>query len=321
MTPATSSYVDTKEQRRRRDLIHLNLVRSPAANYVLVYLKAAGAEMPTTLVNGGQYMAKRGRRRMTSFDRREEAFEAKFAHDEERAFKGRARALRMLGLWAAGKRGEMGMAAEDYARALIDADISAVPDAAFMALTLRKSDKSATSSSLSRNATRHDAAAGLPLKGVPMNVSDIMRRTFATIKPDAPLMDAAHLLLETNQRGLPVIDREGTLVGVVSEGDFLHRAELDISPPSGNWLEELLGIEEDTPARRRMRARLVGEVMTRDPVCVDDEASLDEVVALMDARHIAQLPVVCGGSVVGVVSRVELLAAVANALGSVAQES
>jgi CBS domain-containing protein len=61
--------------------------------------------------------------------------------------------------------------------------------------------------------------------------------------------------------------------------------------------------------------------MTPDPASIDDEASLDEVVALMDARHVAQLPVVCGGSVVGVVSRVELLAAVANALGSVAQES
>ena len=60
---------------------------------------------------------------MTSFDRREEAFEAKFAHDEERAFKARARALRMLGLWAAGKRGETGAAAEEYARALIEADI------------------------------------------------------------------------------------------------------------------------------------------------------------------------------------------------------
>jgi hypothetical protein len=67
---------------------------------------------------------------MTSFDRREEAFEAKFAHDEERAFKERARAVRMLGLWAAGKRGEKGTIAEDYARGLIDADISAVPNTA-----------------------------------------------------------------------------------------------------------------------------------------------------------------------------------------------
>ncbi len=151
-----------------------------------------------------------------------------------------------------------------------------------------------------------------------MNVSNIMRRSFATIKPDAPLLDAAHLLLETNQRGLPVIDGEGALVGVISEGDFLHRTELDISPPPGNFLEELLGIEEDSPARRRMCAHLVCETMTRDPVCVDDEAGLDEVVALMDMRHIAQLPVVCGGSVVGIVSRLELLAAVARALSSTA---
>jgi CBS domain-containing protein len=153
-----------------------------------------------------------------------------------------------------------------------------------------------------------------------MNASDIMRCSFATIKPDAPLLDAAHLLMETNQRGLPVLDHEGSLAGVISEGDFLHRTELDISPPPGNWLEDLLGIEEDTPARRRMRARRVHEVMTRDPVCIDDEASLDEVVALMDLRHVAQLPVVCGGSVVGIISRVELLAAVARALSSVPEK-
>jgi hypothetical protein len=70
---------------------------------------------------------------MTSFDRRKEAFEAKFAHDEENAFKARERALRMLGLWAAGKRGETGKAAEEYARALIEADIG-TPDAAFSRL-------------------------------------------------------------------------------------------------------------------------------------------------------------------------------------------
>jgi hypothetical protein len=73
---------------------------------------------------------------MTGFDRREEAFEAKFAHDEERAFKARACALRMLGLWAASKRGETGAAAEDYARSLVDADIGATPDAAFNKLVL-----------------------------------------------------------------------------------------------------------------------------------------------------------------------------------------
>jgi CBS domain-containing protein len=151
-------------------------------------------------------------------------------------------------------------------------------------------------------------------KATPMNVSHIMRSSVATIKPEAPLVEAAHLLLETNQRGLPVIDGEGTLVGIISEGDFLHRVELDIDPPAGNWLEEILGIKEDTPARRRMQARVVREAMSRNPVCVSDETTLDEVVALMDARHVAQLPVVCGTTVVGIIGRVELLRAVAHAL-------
>lgn len=147
-----------------------------------------------------------------------------------------------------------------------------------------------------------------------MNVSDVMRRSFATTKPEASLLEAATVLLQTNQRGLPVIDKEGMLVGMISEGDFLHRVELDIAPPPGNWLQDILGIEEDTPARRRMRARLVRETMTPDPVCVDDETSVDEVVALMDARHVAQLPVVCGATVVGIIGRLELLTAVAKAL-------
>jgi CBS domain-containing protein len=149
---------------------------------------------------------------------------------------------------------------------------------------------------------------------MPMNVSHVMRRSFATIKPEAPLLEAAHLLLETNQRGLPVIDGEGTLVGIISEGDFLHRVELDIGPPPGTWLEDILGVEEDTPARRRMQARFVRDAMTRDPVCVNNKTTLDEVVALMDARHVAQLPVVCGATVVGMIGRVELLSAVAHAL-------
>jgi CBS domain-containing protein len=57
----------------------------------------------------------------------------------------------------------------------------------------------------------------------PMNVSLVMRRKVASIKPEASLLEAAHLLLKTNQRGLPVIDGEGALVGIISEGDFLHR--------------------------------------------------------------------------------------------------
>ncbi len=68
---------------------------------------------------------------MTSFNSREEAFEAKFVHDQECEFKVRARAMRMLGLWAAGKLGLSGVFAEDYAQELVEADIGATPSMVF----------------------------------------------------------------------------------------------------------------------------------------------------------------------------------------------
>jgi CBS domain-containing protein len=147
-----------------------------------------------------------------------------------------------------------------------------------------------------------------------MNASDVMRTPFVSIKPGAPLLQAAQLLLETNQRALPVINNNDELLGILSEGDFLHRDELGISPPAEDWLGSLLGLERTGPARARMSALRVEEVMTKDPLCIDDEASLDEVIALMDTRRISQLPVVCGGAVVGMISRVELLKAIERKL-------
>lgn len=147
-----------------------------------------------------------------------------------------------------------------------------------------------------------------------MLATDVMRRSFATIKPTAAVLDAVKLLLETDQRGLPVIDDNGDLVGVVSEGDFLHRDELGIRPPSGNWLEALLGIEENNPERERMRTLRVGALMSPSPITVDIDASVDDVVAQMDIYNVAQVPVVSAGAVIGIVSRRELLAALARRL-------
>ncbi|MGY4567167.1 CBS domain-containing protein [Bradyrhizobium sp. USDA 3256] len=144
-----------------------------------------------------------------------------------------------------------------------------------------------------------------------MLATDVMRSSFATIKPTATVLDAVQLLLETDQRGLPVIDDAGDLVGMVTEGDFLHRDELGISPPSGNWLESLLGIAENTPERERMRTLSVGSLMSSSPIAVGANASIEDVVAQMDVYDIAQVPVVCAGTVVGIVSRRELLAALA----------
>ena len=147
-----------------------------------------------------------------------------------------------------------------------------------------------------------------------MLASEVMRSSFATVKPTTTLVEAARLLLETNQRGLPVLNDAGSLVGIVPEGDLLHRDELGVSPPSGNWFEAILGIEENEPARERMRALHVAAIMTPDPVIVSEDATVDDVIAEMDRRHVAQVPIVCADRVVGIVSRFELIAALERSL-------
>jgi CBS domain-containing protein len=147
-----------------------------------------------------------------------------------------------------------------------------------------------------------------------MLATDVMRTWFATIKPNAPLLEAVHLLLETSQRGLPVIDDDGSLVGIISEGDFLHRQELGVTGPAGFLLELMLGRAEGHHMRERTHALRVDAVMTRDPVRVDETATVDDVVTRMDAHQISQVLVVRGGKLLGIVGRTQLLVALERCL-------
>ncbi|WP_076861369.1 CBS domain-containing protein [Bradyrhizobium mercantei] len=143
---------------------------------------------------------------------------------------------------------------------------------------------------------------------------DVMRTSFTTIKPGAPLLDAIRSLLETGQRALPVLEGSGALVGVISEGDFLHRRELGVHSPEGFWLEWLLSREEGRQLRERTRALSVDAVMSHQPVCVDECATVDEIVAEMDKHQISQVMVLRDTRVVGIVGRVQLIVALERIL-------
>ena len=147
-----------------------------------------------------------------------------------------------------------------------------------------------------------------------MKASDVMRAGISTVGPLTPVLEAVRLLLKTNQRALPVVDEVGLLVGIISEGDFLHRAELDVDPARPGWFDALFSGRANDSTQARSKALLVRDLMNASPVCVDEDASLDDVVAAMDARRISQVPVVSQRHVVGLVTRTELLTTVERRL-------
>jgi CBS domain-containing protein len=135
-----------------------------------------------------------------------------------------------------------------------------------------------------------------------------------TVAPDASVLEAIRLMLERHISGLPVIDASGALVGVITEGDFLRRVETGTERKRPRWLELVLGPRRLAEEYVHTHARRVEEVMTREPITVTEDTPLDDVVKIMERRRIKRLPVMRGSQLVGVVSRANLLHALA-ALG------
>lgn len=142
-----------------------------------------------------------------------------------------------------------------------------------------------------------------------MKVSDAMTRKVNTIQTDASVLDALHLMLSAKFSGLPVVDSTGTLVGMITEGDFLRRSELDTERKHARWLTFLLSPGRLAREYALSHARKVGEVMTSGVVTIDENAPLADAVALMEERHIKRLPVVANGVLTGILSRSDLLKA------------
>jgi CBS domain-containing protein len=150
-----------------------------------------------------------------------------------------------------------------------------------------------------------------------MKASDVMSTRVVSIAPDANVLEAIQLMLHNHISGLPVIDTSGALVGVVTEGDFLRRAETGTERRRPRWLEFLIGARRVADEYVQAHARKIEGVMTREPVTITEDASLDEVVRTMERWRIKRLPVVRGAQVVGIVSRANLLHALAS-LGAAA---
>ena len=147
-----------------------------------------------------------------------------------------------------------------------------------------------------------------------MRAHQIMTRKVITVKADTPVLDAANLMLQHHISCLPVVDETGRLIGMVSEGDFVRRSEIGTQRPRIRWLEFLMGaagkVAQDYV---RENGRKVDEIMTQDDLCTaTEDMSLAELVRSMERRNVKRVPVLRGHKLVGIVTRTDLLRAVAS---------
>lgn len=154
-----------------------------------------------------------------------------------------------------------------------------------------------------------------------MNVGSVMTQEVISVGPDTTVSEAATIMLQEHISGLPVVSAAHALLGIVTEGDFLRRAETGTEKKRPRWLEFFIGPNTLASEYVHSHARVVADVMTRDVAVATEEMPLDEVVDLMEKRNIKRLPVIRNGRVVGIVARANLLRALVASPPQAKQEA
>jgi CBS domain-containing protein len=145
-----------------------------------------------------------------------------------------------------------------------------------------------------------------------MNVEDVMTTDVVTVEPETPLKDVARLLTNHGVSGLPVLDRRGEIVGVISEADLMSSLKAPRERPGR--LARLLGLH------RRRRLATARDAMTARPITIGPHAALPAATKLIVREGVTRLPVVDGGKLVGIVTRADLVRAFARSDDSLARD-
>jgi CBS domain-containing protein len=147
-----------------------------------------------------------------------------------------------------------------------------------------------------------------------MRAHQIMTRPVITVTPETTIVEAANTMLQKHVSGLPVIDAAGNFVGIVSEGDFIRRGEIGTQRKRGRFLKFILGPGQAATDFVHEHGRKVAEIMTPQllTITITEDTALDEIVELMEKNNVKRLPVMRGDKIVGIVSRANLLQAVAS---------
>lgn len=142
-----------------------------------------------------------------------------------------------------------------------------------------------------------------------MNVADIMVKDVVAVGPETAVREVATLMLERRISGVPVVDAERRVLGIVSEGDLIRRPEIETDHARTGWLAIFLSAEDRARDFVKSHGRKAGDVMTRPAICVAPGTPLTEVVRLMERNRVKRLVVVEQGRLAGLVTRADLLRA------------
>jgi CBS domain-containing protein len=145
-----------------------------------------------------------------------------------------------------------------------------------------------------------------------MRATDVMVRGVVTVHPETDVAEAVKLLAEHDVSALPVVDDEGKLLGILSEADLMHRVEIGTEKRRPWWQEAVTGAGTLAEEFVKSHGKKVGEIMTPEVVAVSEETPLSEIATLFEQQRIKRVPVTEGGKLVGVVSRSNLIQALAS---------
>ncbi|WP_461316190.1 CBS domain-containing protein [Bradyrhizobium embrapense] len=139
-----------------------------------------------------------------------------------------------------------------------------------------------------------------------------MSRNVITIDADASVIDAIKTMLSHHISGLPVVDRDGALIGLLSDGDFVRRVEVGTEKRRGRWLAMLAGTSQVALDFARQHGRKVSQIMSPNPITIEEDTPLEQVVQLMESHGVTRFPVMRDKKLVGMVTRTDFMTAIAS---------
>lgn len=146
-----------------------------------------------------------------------------------------------------------------------------------------------------------------------MKAADVMVSNVITVGVNASIGEVAAILLSNHISAAPVVSEKGELVGIVSEGDLMRRAEIGTTKRHSWWLELISTEWASANEYIKSHSGKVADVMTRDVITAKPDTPLGDVAGLLERNRIKRVPIVEGAKLVGIVSRANILQALASA--------